>query len=270
VLSDRLFATIGAKYEHNAFSGGEFQPSARARYRLPRGQMVWGAVSRAVRRPTRFDDDILAFGPAGTVLARGSDDFRAESLIASEVGYRAQAARAVSIDATAFHHRITDLRSQDLPPTGLPIVVGNSLEGESHGVEFGVNVQPFDWWRTHVAYTWLDTEIRRAPGSRDVGGGASEANDPHHLFGVRTSFDLPHAIEVDAMLRSIGSLPNPRVPAFTELDLRAGWQATPRVQLWVAGRDLLHDRHPEFGPDTPARTEFERSVRIGLTYRVGR
>jgi hypothetical protein len=42
------------------------------------------------------------------------------------------------------------------------------------------------------------------------------------------------------------------------------------VQLWVAGQDLLHDRHPEFGPDTPARTEYERSIRVGLTYRMTR
>ena len=112
--------------------------------------------------------------------------------------------------------------------------------------------------------------IRRVPGSRDVGGGVTEANDPHHMFGMRMSFDLPRRVEVDAMVRSIASLPNPRVPSFTEMDLRAGWQATQQIQLWVAGQDLLHARHPEFGPDTPARTEFERSVRIGLTYRIRR
>ena len=270
VVPDRLFVTLGAKYEHNAFSGGEFQPSLRARHLLPRNQIVWGAVSRAVRRPTRFDDDIRAFGPTGALLARGSDDFVSESLVASEIGYRVQPSRLFSLDATAFVHRFTDLRSQDLPPTGLPIVVGNSLEGESRGLEIGANVQLRDWWRTHLAYTWLDTEIRRAPGSRDVGGGVSEANDAPHLFGMRMSFDLPRGVEVDAMLRAVASLPNPRVPAYSELDLRAGWQATPRIQLWVAGQDLLHDRHPEFGPDTPARTEYERSVRVGLAYRMAR
>ena len=270
LLPDRLFVTAGAKYEHNAFSGGEFQPSVRARYLMPLNQIVWGAVSRAVRRPTRFDDDILAFAPTGALLARGSDDFVSESLVASELGYRIQPSRIFSLDATTFRHRFTDLRSQDLPPTGFPIVVGNSLEGESHGLELAANVQLRNWWRTHVAYAWLDTEIRRMPGSRDVGGGTTEANDPHHMFGMRMAFDLPRGVELDAMVRSISSLPNPRVPAYTELDLRAGWQATRQVQLWVAGQDLLHDRHPEFGPDTPARTEYERSIRVGLTYRMTR
>ena len=270
LVPGRLFLTVGAKYEHNAFSGGEFQPNVRARYLMPLNQIVWGAVSRAVRRPTRFDDDIRAFGPTGALIAMGSDDFVSESLVASEVGYRVQPSPLFSIDATAFVHRFTDLRSQDLLPTGLPIVVGNSLEGESRGLEIGANVQPRVWWRTHVGYTWLDTTIRRAPGSRDVGGGVTEANDAPHTFGMRMSFDLPRGVEVDAMLRASAALPNPQVPAYTELDLRAGWQATPQVQLWVAGHDLLHDRHPEFGPDTPARTEYERAFRAGLTYRMAR
>jgi iron complex outermembrane receptor protein len=268
ILPDRLFVTLGAKYEHNAFSGGEFQPNLRSRYLMPFNQIVWGALSRAVRRPTRFDDDIVAFGPTGAVIARGSDDFIAESLVAAELGYRIQPSRLFSLDATTFSHRFTDLRSQELLPTGPPIVLGNTLEGETHGVELGVNVQPREWWRAHVAYTWLDTEIRRTPGSLDIGGGLSEANDPRQMFGLRMAFDLPRRVELDALLRSIASLPNPRVPGYTELDLRAGWQATGRVQLWVAGQDLLHDGHPEFGPDTPLRTEYERSIRFGLTYRM--
>ena len=164
--------------------------------------------------------------------------------------------------------RITDLRSQELLPAGLPVIVGNTLEGDARGIEVGVNVQPFGWWRTHVGYTRLETEIRRTAGSRDVGGGVTEANDPDHIFGLRSSLDLPYRIELDAMLRSIAALPNPAVPSYTELNVRAGWWATPRAEIWFAGQDLLHDRHPEFGPALPARVEFERSVRVGITVRT--
>jgi iron complex outermembrane receptor protein len=72
------------------------------------------------------------------------------------------------------------------------------------------------------------------------------------------------------MLRAVGALPNPVVPAYTELNLRAGWWMTSRAEIWVAAHDLLHDRHPEFGPDLPTRTEFERSVRVGITIRTPR
>ena len=112
------------------------------------------------------------------------------------------------------------------------------------------------------------TDVRAQPGAPVAGAGASEANDPHHLFGVRTSLDLPRNVAVDVLLRAVGALPNPRVPAFAELGLRAGWRATPRIELWVAGQDLLHDRHPEFGPALPTRVEFERSLRLGITFRM--
>jgi iron complex outermembrane receptor protein len=266
IVPGRLFTTVGAKYEHNAFSGGELQPSVRGRVTLPRGQTLWGAVSRGVRRPTRLDNDVRVFAPTGALIVTG-DDFLSESLVALELGYRAQPSRIVSFDATLFRHRFDNLRSQDLPPTGPPIVVGNSLEGVSRGLEVGVNVQPVAAWRTHVGYTWLDTDVRPQPGSRDVGGGASEANDPAHLLGVRTAIDLPRRIQLDAQLRSVGALPDPRVPGYTELNVRVGWQAAPRVDIWLAGQDLLHGRHPEFGPATPARIEFERSVRAGITFR---
>ena len=270
LVADRFFLTVGAKYEHNAFSGGELQPNVRARVRLPRNQIVWGAVSRAVRRPTRFDDDIRVSLPSGVPLVLGSDTFVPESLVAGEIGYRAQPTALFSFDATVFVHHIDDLRSQDLPPTGFPLVVGNSLEGSVRGFEVSVNLQPVDWWRTHIGYTRLDTDISRPTGSRDVGGGVTEANDPDQFVGLRTSLDLPHRIEVDAMLRAVAALPNPAVPPYAELNLRAGWWITAHTEVWVAGQDLLHDRHPEFGTDIPTRTEFERSIRVGMTVAVRR
>jgi iron complex outermembrane receptor protein len=72
------------------------------------------------------------------------------------------------------------------------------------------------------------------------------------------------------MLRAVAALPNPSVPAYAELNVRAGWWVTTRTELWVAGQDLLHDRHPEFGTDLPTRTEFERSIRVGITIRTPR
>jgi iron complex outermembrane receptor protein len=269
VRPDRLFVIAGLKMERNAFSGVEWQPSIRTRLDVTPRHTVWGAVSRAVRRPTRLDVDVRAYAPGGALVAIGGDDtFQAEKLIAGEIGYRGRIHDALSLDATLFHHSFDDLRSQELPPSGPPVVVGNTLNGRSHGLELGLNVHPVRWWRTHVGYTHLDTSITRDLNSRDVSGGASEANDPHHLFGVRTSVDLPHRIELDANLRSIGAIAVTPVPAYTELNGRIGWRATPRVELAVIGQDLLHDHHPEFGPPLPRREEFQRGVRAAVTLRL--
>ncbi len=264
LVPDRWFTTVGLKWEHNTFSGGALQPGIRTRLMLPHGQMLWGAVSRANRRPSRLEDDLVI---TATPIV-GSDDFLPERLLAIEAGYRVQPRQQLSVDASVFRHNFTDLRSVDFPPAGLqPLVLANSLEGHSHGIELGLNVQPVTWWRTHVGYTWLDTDVRAQPGARVAGAGVSEANDPHHLFGVRTSIDLARSFELDASLRGVGELPSPVVPAIAALDLRLAWRSPRGLELFVSGHNLLDASHPEFGPDTPRRVEIERAVRVGVTVR---
>jgi iron complex outermembrane receptor protein len=269
LAGDRVFVTAGIKVEHNAFSGADWQPNLRARWVLPASQVLWAAAARAVRRPTRLDDDVVVTTPPGIVLVRGSDEFASEKLTSLEVGYRTGAIGPFSVDATMFAHDYDDLRSQESPAAApIPVVLGNSLHGHSAGVELGINVQPLTAWRTHVGYTYLNTDITRDEGSRDVGQGVSEANDPHHVLSLRTSVDLGRAIEIDAFVRRVGALPNPAVPAFTEVNARIGWRPTTRVDIALIGQDLVHARHPEFGVDSPARLEFERAVRVVMTLRI--
>src|SRR2546430_15593104 len=55
---DTLKLTLGTKLEHNDFSGYEYQPTARLAWNPFRRQLLWGAISRAVRVPTRLERDI--------------------------------------------------------------------------------------------------------------------------------------------------------------------------------------------------------------------
>jgi iron complex outermembrane receptor protein len=268
IRPERFDLTLGLKMEKNTFSGMEWQPNIRARFDVAPRHMIWGAVSRAVRRPTRLDVDVRALAPTGAVVAVGGGDaYQAESLIAGEFGYRAQLSTIAAIDATLFTHRYDDLRSQELPPTGPPIVVGNTLNGRTQGIELSASLQPLPLWRLRASYTYVDVSITKDLDSRDIGGGATEANDPSHMFGLRTDVDLPGRVELNLFLRGIGELPNPPVPAYAELNGRIGWRPTEHVEVSLAGQDLLHDHHPEFGGLSPQRTEFERSVRVLATFR---
>jgi iron complex outermembrane receptor protein len=268
IIPAQLFATAGAQVEHNAFSGASLQPSARIRAILPHNQMVWGSVTHASRRPTRLDVDLIIQGPEGSTLLRGDPHFSPETVLAAELGYRMRPISTVSFDATLFHHKYADLRSVEAPlQAGAPFVIGNSLEGTSQGIEMTVLVQPVAWWRAALDYTWLDLQLTRAPGSRNVLGIGGEANDPRHLFGLRTSVDLPYNLEADVMFRAVSALPDPIVPAYRELNGRLGWHTNTRVELFVIGNNLLHRQHPEFGAPLPNRVEIQRAVRGGLTVR---
>lgn len=264
----RWFITPGAKWEYNSFTGGSLQPSVRTRVMLPGGQVAWGAVSRANRRPSRLEHDLVILGAEGLPTTVGSDAFLPERLLAIEAGYRVQPNAALAVEAAVFRHRFEDLRSVDLPvAVPGPYVLGNSLEGRSQGLELSVSAQPTRWWRLSSGYTWLDTNVRPEPGGRAFGPGTSEANDPHHLFHLRTSFDLPRDVDLDASLRAVGPLSSPAVPGYGALDLRLGWRATGQIEVFAAGRNLLDARHPEFGAPTPSRVEIERAVRFGIIVR---
>jgi iron complex outermembrane receptor protein len=110
-----LFVTLGSKFERNEFTGFEIQPTARARWSGAK-QSVWGAVSKAVRVPTRFDTDLrIRFPNSTALLLTGSEDFDSETVIAYEAGYRRQVRDRVSVDVAAYVNRYDDLRRKSCP-----------------------------------------------------------------------------------------------------------------------------------------------------------
>ena len=235
---------------------------------MPRSQIVWGSLARAVRRPTRFDDDIRVSTPGGVLVVVGSGDFRAESLVAGEAGYRIQPSPLFAWTRPSLHTTSATCAvrtSRDGPAARRR----QHARGGARGVEVGVNLQPAVWWRAHVGYTWLDdgrSAERREPrcgrrGRRPTIRISSSASARHSTSPIESS-----------STRCCAPSPRCRTPSVpaAELNVRAGWWVTTRAELWVAGQDLLHDRHPEFGADLPTRTEFERSIRVGITIRTPR
>ena len=261
-LGARLHLTLGSKFERNDFTGFEPQPTVRLRWTPDARQTLWGAVSRAVRLPTRFDTDLQLRNPAtGIVLLTGQDDFDAESVTAIEAGYRVRPHARLAVDVAAFRNHYDDLRSQELPTIpGTPILLANMRNARTTGAEVGSTVQLADRWRVHGSYTYLHMNMSLDPGSRDVTSGVSEANDPSYFASLRSYVDLPRGFALDAFLRRVARRPNPVVPAYSELDMRLGWMVRGGWELSLIGQNLLHSRHPEFGAPTPLRYEFQRGV----------
>ena len=134
------FATVGTKLEHNSYSGWELQPTGRVRLTKPRGT-VWGAISRAVRMPTRFDSDIRVTLGQPVVVITGSPAFEPEQLMAYEAGVRTQVASELTFDVSVYHDDYRRLRSQELVP-GAPITLGNTIQGHIDGIELGATWEP--------------------------------------------------------------------------------------------------------------------------------
>lgn len=268
LLDDRLALTFGTKLEHNDSTGLEVQPSVRAAWKASDRRTLWAAVSRAVRTPTRIDEDFVAFGPGGQVRIQGSRDFESETLLAWELGYRIQPTPDLLLDVAAFYDVYDDLRSQEPPADRpFPILLANKLEAEAWGIELRGNFQPLQGWRVQAAWAWLGQDRHLDPDSRDPTRGAGEGNDPEHRASLRSLLDLPGGFELDGGLRYVSALPSPAVDAYTELDLRLGWRASDALELSLVGQNLLHESHAEFGPATALREEVQRSLYGKATWR---
>ena len=264
-VAPRFFVTFGSKLERNEFTGFEAQPTIRARWSSMHRSM-WGAVSRAVRVPTRFDTD-LRFRVPGTsnIFLTGSEDFASENVIAYEAGYRQQFRDRVSIDVATYLNDYDDLRTQEVR-AGQPITLANGMNALSRGIESTVSAQLTHWWQVHVSHAYHWKELTFDPTSTDRTKGASEANDPRNIFKVRSYMIATTRLEFDAFFRHYASRPQPRVDSYSELNARLGYRLMPGWDLSLIGSNLLHDRHLEFRAGT-APEMYERSITLRSVWR---
>ncbi len=277
-IHDGLHVTFGTKLEHNDFSGFEAQPSGRVAWTLSRGQTLWGAVSRAVRVPTRIERDISVdvTDPANNPVARllGNDEFDSETLVAYEVGHRWQLSPMVFTDVAAFRNQYDGLASLELGDPFvdsqrmrivIPVSNENLTNGHTQGVEIFSVVAPQPNWRVTASYSYVYMSLH--PHGQDLNRGEFlEGATPRHQFGLSSFLDLPAGFQLDGQLRSLSAVrrlpPDPTgagIDEYSELDLRLAWRGWQRMELSLVGRNLLHGHHPEFG--APAqRGEMERAT----------
>jgi iron complex outermembrane receptor protein len=114
-FSHRFSLTVGSKFEHNNYTGVETQPSARLLWNVTPRQSFWGSVSRAVRTPSRLDEDIqltdfATVTPLPIYLrVSGNRLFRSEELIAYETGYRTLLTSHCYLDLALFYNISNDV-----------------------------------------------------------------------------------------------------------------------------------------------------------------
>ena len=289
LVPEQLVFTAGAKLEHNDYTGWEVQPSARLRWHPVTNQTVWAAVSRAVRTPSRAEQD--AWRPSQVIpgtfpgqpptlaVLTGSRAFDSEELVAYELGYRVVPCEVLSLDATAFYHDYDGLRTLEpgAPNFGslpqyvtLPVLPQNLMGGACYGTEWSVTGQPAAWWRLRLAYTLTRIDLDPGAASQDPYNLAPEGSSPENQVVLHSSWDLPEHVRFDAVFRWVSELPALNVPAYASLDLRVAWAPSPHWEFAVVGQNLLDSQHAEFGSvslNGQGSAEVPRSVYAQLTFR---
>lgn len=262
--------SVGSKIEHNSYTGFEAQPGARVWWTPQNEHMLWAAVSRAIRTPSRSDNDmefaaeVLQTSVADDstrptlVTLKGSTALQSENLLALELGYRARLQPDVSVDVAMFINRYGDLRTSDavfpqlrtepLPHFYLPLQADNNGRATTWGVESSLTWQVVDAWRLVSSYSLLHMDLELVGGSSDPLFLSQQDEAPRHTASLRSMLELGPSAQLDLVARFIDDLPAQDIDSYVSLDAIAGWQLSPELRLTVAARHLLDNPHAEYAP----------------------
>jgi iron complex outermembrane recepter protein len=278
LVPERFRVIGGLRLEHNNFTGLEPQPNARFIWTPSAEQSVWGAVSRAIRTPSRGERDAEAdvavtpaSGPVPAILTRRlptvEGQAKAEVIETAELGYRMKLSPTLSVDVAAFRSNYDKLRSTSLGTQQVvlarpqPYVVQNinsdsTVKATSRGFELSGDWQLAPWWRLQANYVYLDINAisRKADAAAEESARSLERTDPRHRASIRSSMTLAKRHQIDVWLRYVSdAVGTPAggggVPAYTELDFRYGWRVNSMLDVSFGGQNLLKRRHAEFIPD---------------------
>jgi iron complex outermembrane receptor protein len=283
-FEDRLSLTIGSKFLHNIYTGFEFQPSAKLLWTPAPGQSVWMAVTRAVRTPSRVEEDdqltgLVTANPPTFLRLIGGGKFLSEQLIGHEIGVRSLVRSNFYVEIAGYynlHHRLLSIEpgapfSEASPApahTVVPLFVRNGLLGSSYGVEAGPEWTPVKWWHLKGSYAYLQLNVQKWRGSLDAATPAStNGTSPKHQVIVQSFFDLPGRLEFDQTYRYVSALSAQSVESYGTADVRLGWRPKGPFELSVVGQNLFQPHHAEFGGDPGPLVGIKRSVFAKIIWR---
>jgi iron complex outermembrane recepter protein len=277
LLPDTLRVTLGSKLEHCEFSGWELEPSAKLSWTPAKGYSLWASVSRSVRTPTRSDRDssiaLIATPaappvPQSEVVLVGNREVSAESLLAYELGFRADLSEVLSLDISSYYNQyrkiINPERGAPFFRNGtwmIPYIFTNQLRYDSTGAEFSFQWLPREWWKIKGGYAFIQFF------GDDLDDSMAVKATPNHQATLRSAFAVTRNLDLDFWGRYVGanhySLTSGivEIPAYPTVDARLAWRPLAGVEISLVGRNLIQGRHLETVSDLSiVRHEVERTV----------
>ncbi|HST35753.1 MAG TPA: TonB-dependent receptor, partial [Allosphingosinicella sp.] len=143
----------------------------------------------------------------------------------------------------------------------------NGLKGHTYGVEAWGSAQLTPWWRLNLGLSTVFKDFTVKPGHIDLAQGDSLGHDPDVQLFARSQFDLTDRLRINAGLRYVGEIDSaPPIGAYVEADANIAYRLGDMIELYIAGRNLLHGTHLE--SNDPDRAQLaQRSIYAGTRLR---
>jgi iron complex outermembrane recepter protein len=290
LIDEQLILTLGTKWEHNAFTGNEWQPSGKLVFKPAEHHSLWTSIARAVRTPSIMEREgrfVLASYPTpfgtGTTGFTGNKDFQSEIVIAYEAGYRWQQSTSLSFDLAVFYNDYKEIYTftPRASAQGIDMIFVNNGQGESYGIEVMANWKACSWLRFYLSYSYLHSAFDWELDPLAISQLQSfiEQLSPRHQVGLRSTIDLTDKWQVNGWLRYIDTIEGrdslallqeegTTIDAYFLFDLNLIWKPSKDLEIMFVGQNLLNSSQPQYVAElhTPF-TEIERGYYVKMTWR---
>ena len=261
-IFDTFSLTIGSKFINDDYTGFEYQPSIRGLWRATPSQSVWGAVSRTIRTPSRFERE----GLLGRIV-QGTSDFESEIGITYELGHRFYSENFF-LDSTLFLTDYDKLRSRETSADpAFRYQYENKMYGLVYGFETAAKWQVLSNWRLIGSLSLLGMDLKVKHDSQDTSTGEMEKEFPRVQFNLRSQYDITENILFDIACYYVDDIPAMDLDSYTRLDVRLAWQFLPWMEAAAGGQNLLDNEHVDIYPDSTQTSAIERNFYIQLNCR---
>lgn len=274
LIPDHLRLTLGVRLDHNDFTGLEVQPDARLAWTPHPDHSIWLSVARAVRTPSRAENDVLlntrtldpliSLSPLPLPILpyiAGSTNLNSEKLLAYELGYRHQFSQQATVDIATFYNDYSQLRdlsagdiwlhSKPSPHLMLPTTFNNQASGYAYGIELSADWKPFERLRFQGNYSFLEMQIHSNSIFKliDPTTGGADKTSPRHQIAFRSNYDLSDKLQINLWLRYRSEIPLYGIPDYTTLDTKLIYKPKRNLELFLVGQNLFSQNHKEFVSD---------------------
>lgn len=276
LIDDKLWLTVASRFEHNDYTGFEFQPNIRLMWQIDNQNNLWTSIARAVRTPSRVENNISVnalniaptqSSPLVKVLVIGSDDYQSEEITSYEVGYRFMPIKTLSFDTAIFYNQYDKLRSASEGTTDFSTypdyvtqstVFENQYDGYNYGAELSALWAINEQLQLRANYSYIHNEFD--------GVLAQNTKAPGHMVSSIIDWKLHKTLDVNLVWRFIDNTElisgngstTKTIESYQGVDVAINWAMSPNVMLSAYGKNLFY----------PAHLEYEAES-ILLPYRVG-
>ena len=298
-IDEHLYLTLGSKFEYNNRTHFNSQPNIRVSWLPTSHTTVWGALSKALRIPSRGDEDIVyqyyhlnsatyfpQYPPRGfSFKLYGDNSLEPERLISRELGWRWNMSEKIYIDIAAFHNQYTNIITSIIPMENIALAIGQLISGDTTNLEavgYRANELKMKSYGFEIVSKLLLSEkldikamysyLRMTDQGSDLDGSRLRVNafadeNPVHQISVLSSARAGSKVNLTLGIRYVDQLPGIDIDHYVGLDGQISVQCTNHVTIGISGQNLLDKNHFEFRDSTLPFVESSvvRNIRITST-----